>query len=525
MTSRSLKLSISIALVLFLPNIASPHGQHKPLGERIKLSALSSYKIGPYQSGAAQDASFDAATQRAFVTNSHAKSVDAISLSQPKSPIFDFRIDLKDYGSINSVAVKNAFVAIAVGAKNPQESGKILLYDTQGNFLNSFKTGAMPDMVVFSPNGRHILSANEGAPNQSYDSDPEGSITIIDMRLKPDGSIQKAMVRTADFKAFHHGNIDPAIRIFGKNATVAADLEPEYITISSDSKTAWVSLQENNAIAELSIEHGRVKKIFALGYQDHSRVVNAIDVSDKDGDITIQPWPISGLYQPDAIASYEIDGETFIVTANEGDERDYEGFSEVQRVADLALEPELKKVVAQNNDELGRLKVSTVNADTDHNGLVDVLYSFGSRSFSIWNQDLVQVFDSGSQFERITGRDYPTLFNHKDTQSDEKGPEPEALVLGQVGESTYAFIGLESTGGIMVYNITVPEKAFFVDYLNTISPSLKPSDPQAGDIGPENLIFVNSSDSPSGQPFIISANEVSGTLSIYQIDRATPKDR
>ena len=504
--------------------MAFAHGQHESLGERIKLSPLSSYKAGPYNSGAAEIACFDPATQRVFLTNSHSQSVDVISLAKPKFPLLDFSIDLKHYGTINSVAVKNALVAIAVNAKNPQDNGSIVVYSTQGKLLHNFEVGPMPDMVTFSPNGKHILSANEGAPNADYSIDPEGSITIIDLAGDPT-RLSESIVRTADFKSFTQDNIDPEIRIFGKNATIAQDLEPEYISVSPDSNTAWVSLQENNALAEVSIEHGRVKRLYSLGYQDHSLRINGFDGSDQDDKIEIKPWPIKGMYQADSIASYEVGGELFIVTANEGDSRNLAGFSEQKRIKDLALEPWLEQQGLQHKNQLGRLKVSTIGADADNNGLVDTLYSFGSRSFSIWNQDVVQVYDSGSEFEKITARDYPALFNNGDSRSDDKGPEPEALTIGKIGKSVYAFIGLERTGGIMVYNITVPEKAFFVDYLNTISPRLEKSDPRAGDIAPEGLVFVNAVDSPNGQAFLISANEVSSTLSIYKIEHAEAKNR
>lgn len=336
----------------------------------------------------------------------------------------------------------------------------------------------------------------------------EGDVRELDQRS----------VRTANFKSFNRDNIDPEIRIFGKNASVAQDLEPEYITITDDSKTAWVSLQENNALAKINIEQGRVLKLYALGYQDHSKTNNALDASDKDNTINIRAWPVKGIYQPDSIANYTVAGKTYIVTANEGDARNYAGHSEVRRIADLALDENLMLKGIKRIEQLGRLKVSNIAADSDGNGRIDTLYSFGSRSFSIWNQEGVQVYDSASEFARITARDYPLLFNKGDKRSDDKGSEPEALTLGKIGHSIYAFIGLERTGGIMVYNITKPEDAFFVDYINTIDPQLKPSAPNAGDIAPEGLAFVNAKDSPTGKPFLISANEVSGTVSIYQIE-------
>lgn len=523
----NLSSSLAVAGLLISPlsiSLAVAHGEHKSLGERISLSPLSTYKLGPYDSGAAEIVSFDPKTQRAFATNNHARTIDVISLSEPESPQLAFRIDLKEFGTINSVAVKNQLVAIAISGKNPQENGSILVYSTDGVRLNQFQAGAMPDMVTFSPNGQYIVSANEGEPNDDYTVDPEGSITIID--IKGDiRALEPASVRSVNFNQFTDNNIDPEIRIFGKNASIAQDLEPEYISITANSETAWVSLQENNALAEVSLKRGRVEKLYALGYKDHSLTENGLDASDKDNKINIKTWPLRGMYQPDSIASYKVNGQSFIVTANEGDPRDYSGFSEQKRVKNLALDSSLKEQNLQGDKQLGQLNVSTIGADSDKNGLSDTLYSFGSRSFSIWDQNIVQVFDSGSAFEKITARDYPRLFNNRDLSSDDKGPEPEALTIGKVGKSTYAFIGLERTGGIMVYNITVPEKAFFVDYLNTISPYLEPSDPNAGDIAPESLVFINASDSPNGQPLLVSANEVSGTISIYQVNQTEQKDR
>ncbi len=497
-------LAASVVFTVALGPKALAHGTNHDFGDRIKLSALSRYHVGPFNSGAAEVVAFDPATQRAFVTNAQKNSVDAISLAKPESPLFDFSIDFNEHGKVNSLAVMNGILAIAVEAKDPRQAGVVSLFDTDGKPIHSFAAGAMPDMVTFSPNGKLILSANEGEANLS--TDPEGTITLIRLNSK---SIKSSTVTQIRFSQFTHANIDPLINISPRAETVAQDLEPEYITVSSDSKTAWVSLQENNALAEISLEHKRVKRLYPLGYKDHSQRINGLDLSDTDKKINIRPWPIKGMYQPDSIASYEVNGDTFIVTANEGDARN----QEVSRVAKLANASEF-------NESLGRLNVLAHKAEKKGE-----LISFGGRSFSIWNQDGVQVFDSASQFEQITARDYPRLFNQGDLRSDDRGPEPEALTIGKVGNAMYAFIGLERTGGIMVYNISQPENAFFVDYYNNISTKLDISDPEAGDMAPESLVFVNSIDSPSGQPFLISSNEVSGTLSLYKIDHAEHKNR
>jgi hypothetical protein len=199
------------------------------------------------------------------------------------------------------------------------------------------EVGALPDMLVFTPDGKRVLVANEGEPNDAYDVDPEGSVSIIDL---PNDitKLTQANVRTATFDKFNDAELDPSIRIFGPGATVAQDLEPEYITVSKDSKTAWVALQENNAIAVLDIDSGEFTALRGLGFKDHRLPGNELDVSDRDKQINITNWPVFGIYQPDAIASYDYQGRTYIVTANEGDARDYDGFSEEFRVKDLMLD-------------------------------------------------------------------------------------------------------------------------------------------------------------------------------------------
>ena len=509
LTKRTTILFFALTLLTSNPwnSPAFAHGAHHNLGERIKLSPLSRFKVGPFDTGSAESAAFDPISKIAFVTNAYSKSVDAISLIDPEIPSLEFSIDLSDHGRVNSVAIKNNHLAIAVESKNPQDVGAILLFDTQGNRVTSFEAQFMPDMVTFSHDEKLILCANEGEANSQRD--PEGSITVVELNWQ---SIENSQVTHIGFNQYKRNNIDPLIKISPGANTVAQDFEPEYIAISQDSKTAWVSLQENNAIAEINLEEKQVKHIHALGFKDHSMPFNALDASDKDNKIEVRTWPVKGMYQPDSIANYDVDGKAYIVTANEGDSRD----SEVTRAAKLST-----RVNAQNTPN--RLKV--LSRQFNNNSEASELISFGGRSFSIWDESGNQVFDSGADFETITARDYPALFNQSDKRSDDRGPEPEALTIGKIGQSTYAFIGLERTGGIMIYNISKPSSAFFVDYYNNRSPKLAENDFNAGDIAPESLVFVNSKNSPNGKPFLISANEVSGTLSLYKIEKAPHKDR
>ena len=244
---------------------------------------------------------------------------------------------------------------------------------------------------------------------------------------------------------------------------------------------------------------------------------NDLDPSDEDG-IDIRNEPVLGIYQPDAIAAYEVDGETYYVTANEGDARD-----EDERVEELELDPTAfpNAEELQTDEELGRLEVSTINGDIDGDGDYDRLVSYGARSFSIRDANGNLVFDSGDDFAQITARQVPQLFNSNgtvdsfDSRSDAKGAEPEGVVVGKVDGKTYAFIGIERTGGIMVYDISEPIDAEFVQYINPID-----ENGDALDLAPEGLQFIPAVESPNGVPLLTVSNEVSGTVSIYQIDLA-----
>jgi hypothetical protein len=366
--------------------------------------------------------------------------------------------------------------------------------------------------------------ANEGEPSADYSVDPEGSISVIEVSRSRAGSL-RLRVRTAGFSAFDQRKLDPAIRVFGPGARPAQDFEPEFITISEDSKFAWATLQENNALAIIDIQRARVVRVVPLGEKEHAAPGNGLDPSDRDAEIAIGNWPVFGMYLPDAIANYRFKGQRFLVSANEGDVRDWEGYSEEARVKDLLLDPTAFPDAAtlQADAALGRLKVTSSRGDHDGDGDFDALYSFGTRSFSIRRADGSLVFDSGDDFERITASAHPENFNadHEssdfDARSDDKGPEPEGITLGTLRGRTYAFIALERVGGIMTYDITNPYAPCFADFTNNRDFAAEVGDPAAGDLGPEGLAFIEPRNSPNGRALLVVGNEVSGTTSIYEV--------
>ena len=489
--------------------------------DELTLTVAGTYETGAFDEGAAEIGAYDAATQRMFVTNAQEDSLDIFDISDVTNPTLITKVVFSDYGAgINSVAVFDGLVAAAIEAEAIDGNGQVVFLNTDGEILGTAEVGVLPDMVTFTHDGTKVLTANEGEPSDDYTIDPEGTVSIIDIA----GGVEAATVTTVDFTAFNDA-VPEGVRVFGPGSTAAQDFEPEYIAVSPDDSTAYVTLQENNAVAVIDIASGTVSAVVPLGTKDHSLPGNGLDAGKDDGIVNIANWPLLGLYMPDAIAAYEVDGEVYLVTANEGDTRDYDGYSEETEINDLTLDPEAfpnaEELLAES--AIGGFETTTVGGDTDGDGDNDVVYAIGARSFSIWNSAGELVFDSGDQLEQITAAAYPENFNASnddnglDDRSDNKGPEPEGVTLGVIGDQTYAFIGLERMGGVMVYNVTDPTAPVFVTYVNNRDFSIEPTEPGAGDLGPEGLVFVSAENSPSGNALLIVTNEVSGSTTIYEI--------
>ena len=574
----------------------------------LTLEKIGGYSTGQFGVSAAEIPAFDAASKRLFVVNAQLGAVDVLDLSNPTNPT---KINVLDAtailagAEINSVAVFNGIVAVAIQAPVKTDLGRMALYRAADlSLISSVTIGALPDMVTFTPDGKTVLVANEAEPSDDYQVDPEGSVSVIDVR-----DPANPVVRTASFTAFNGQEATlraQGVRIYGPGATAAKDLEPEYIAVSADGTTAWVTLQENNALAKLDIATATITSVLPLGFKDHGVAGNELDASDTDGaTINIRNWAgVRGMYLPDSMASYSAGGQTYLVTANEGDARAWgednaaywagdatKGFVEEFRVKHLInkngwagragddLPPQLNALAAgglldpatfgycgaiagdpvgcRADDALGRLNISwTMGYRTNPDGspmmfsaagvadpggdrlMYDNLYSYGARSFSIWNANGTLVWDSGSAIEKFLesadcklGKDRSipcaTYFNSghdegnaKDSRSDAKGPEPEGLALGKIGNKTFAFIGLERMGGVLVYDITNPAAPTRVDYLNTRDEWLTdpPDLATAGDLGPEGLVFIAAKDSPNGKPLLVVGNEVSGTTAVLQLN-------
>jgi len=458
-------------------------------------------------------------------------------------------VDAATVGTLNSVAVNTTAgvtriaiaadgvpVAVANGTIPTNGVVAILTVTETGFTLNntirpveSAATGplsfAVPDMVTFTPDGTKVLVAIEGEPSPNYTHDPLGGVGII--------TVATGALQIAGFSGFDAATLNAAgVRVFGSaptdlngdgvadagrtvtpfTATAAADLEPEYIAISADGTKAYVTLQEANALAVLNIATGTYDRIQSFGLKDFSQADSYIDAADQNGAYFPTTSPVKGLYQPDGIATFTANGKTYLVTANEGDARDWGSFAEEVRVAaaglDTAVFPNATTLV--NNANLGRLTVSAYTNNTDADAQLEKLEVFGSRSFSIWEYDattgLTQVFDSGSALDSIIAREFPALYD--DGRADNKGAEPEGVTLGTVDGQLFAFVGLERYNAVLSFAIDTTGAKPTATYSSTIR--------AAGDTGPEVFSFAADPGGSTGRLFV--SNEVSTTTSAFAID-------
>ncbi len=466
---------------------------------------------------------YDSISGRYFVTNPGSGRLDVFTASSSGQLSFVTSISL--VGSPNGVAVSNGLVAVAVEGGNPQANGFVQFFNASSASASGapVMVGALPDMVTFTPDGQKVLTANEGQADEDTGlNNPEGSVSIIDVASRS--------VTTASFAPWNSQKSQlqaAGVRLSNVNGiTLAQDVEPEYVAVNAAGTTAFVTLQENNAIAEIDIATATVSAIRPLGEKDHSLPGNGFDPSNQDGVAgNFQNFPILGLYMPDAVTTFTVGGVEFLATANEGDGRDpYEGFEDETRGTvledDFSLDTEdptpdtglYTSTQLNSSSMLGRLKFATsdydiARGDTDQDGDVDQLYSFGSRSFTIWTTNGTKVFDSGDEFER----EMLAAGLWQESSSDDKGPEPESIAFGVVGSTPVLFIGLERTHAVLIYDVSDPQAPVLADTIYVEGES------GVGARSPEGLQFIPAADNATGQDLIAVTSELDGALSLFAI--------
>ena len=427
------------------------------------------------------------------------------------------------YGDMTSVAVSadGTKLAAAVQAEGYADNGRVAVFTCNADgtltFEQAYETGVQPDMVTFTPDDSRILTANEGEPREGYADgavDPAGSVTVITVA---DGTAVNVDFTAYDSNEERQKLIDAGI-VMKKDTVPSEDLEPEYIAAGND--TAYVTLQEANAIAVIDLDSLKVTGIYSAGYEDYS--TTAVDIDKKDEAYNPALYEsLRGIRMPDGVALYSVDGVDYIVTANEGDSREWGDYlNEDERDFGDGQTSPTGKITAENSGLTGKVVFFD---SSDYDGLDSGLdYVFGGRSFTVFRADksgLTEIYDSGSDFEAKTAEYIPENFNCSnddkslDDRSGKKGPESESITVGTVGERTYAFIGLERVGGVMVYDITDPAETVYVNYIN----SRDFSEDIAGDDSPEGLCFIPAADSADGNAYLLAACEVSGTVAAYEL--------
>lgn len=466
------------------------------------FAEIASIDIG--EAGAAEISAFDPKTNRLFVVNNGGVNrIEVLEINKTSGALTVVsNIDLTQYnGGVNSLDVDNGMLVAAIESKTKQEPGKVVVFNTSSYAeIKVVPVGALPDMITFSPDGKYILTANEGEPSADYTNDPVGTVSIISVK-------NGFSVVNLDFSAFA-GSVETlkakGLRMFGPNASFAQDMEPEYITVSDDSQTAWVTLQENNAIARIDLPSKTVTSIFPLGFKDYSKPGNGIDPSDKDNAVSFRNVPVFGMYQPDAIAVLQQGNTPYLFTVNEGDVREYTAFAENKRVSAISLDPAVfTDGTLKDPAQLGRLNITTTLGDANKDGKYEALYSFGARSFSVWNGNSGSlVYDCGNQLEQAIN----TAGYYDDGRSDDKGIEPEGIDLGEMGFRNIAFVGLERVDAVAVYDVSNPSSPKLLQVLKT------------GD-APEGILFIPAKKSPIKKSLLIVSSEDDGVIKVYAPSR------
>lgn len=561
---RAASLALGLGLALQLGTAASaqgvPTGGYENGTAALNLTQIARYSAGQYNvdGGVMEIVAYNQATEWAYAINGQSGKLAAIPLAGLTAgahveALTGTEIDVKalveaedstfQYGDMTSVAISpdSTTLAAALQAQGSNDAGRVALFTCEEDGSLTLEalveTGAQPDMVTFAGDGV-VLTADEGEPREGYGediADPKGSVTVVDVEA------QESTV--VDFSAFDSQRDQLAEDgiVLKKGSAPSVDLEPEYIAVSGGK--AYVTLQENNAIAVLDIESQTFEGVYSAGFEDHS--TTAIDLDKKDDAYDPQTYEsLLGIRMPDGIAAFTVEGATYLVTANEGDAREWgdedQGtfyLSEDERdFGEEGVTSPTGAITAENSGLEGKVVFFKTE---DFDGLdPEKDYVFGGRSFTVFQateNGLEEVFTSGDDFEALTAQYVPEYFNASndnavlDDRSGKKGPEAESVTVGTVDGKTYAFVALERTGGVMVYDVTDPEAITFVNYVNTrdfgttVEGSEEYEDGEldkwvtGGDVAPEGLLFLDAASSPNGEPLLLAACEVSGTVAVYQL--------
>ncbi len=591
---RSLVIALSVAIVA-CSGSSNSSDDEPPLTQTpptaVSLSLLGRYSTGQFGAGAATGLAYYGGDKTAYVVNEHDNRIDVLSLTTPATPQRSARIDAsalaatalsRPMGKVSAVAAfddpvatnDRDRIAITVKGAGVSDNGAVVILKAgDRSLVKVFATGVGPRSVTFSQDGRFIVTADEGAPAPDYSVDPEGSISVVDQTPTPVAPATTAppVITVLDFRAFNLSGVTPIpatsreneilsdVRFTGRaGITRAVDLMPAVVTTAVNGR-AYVSMPENNAMASVAMSTpSRIETIVGIGSKDFNTATSRMDASDQDAGGLLTARPVSGLRQAGGLVAYRNADEILLLSANTGAPRLLPGFNDTTRAATLLLDPAKFPDAAtlQQNANLGRLIVSTLDGNAPatagstppppaapipavpQDPDIETILTFGARSFSILRATGFPIYDSGDDFERITLERLGSNFNSAaeangtgDSQSDDQGPAPKAIAIGQIDGAAFAFIGLSEVGGVMSYALDSRlrsgrfldyrnERVFTVDTSNATDANADgaiDSNPAAGDLGPSAMVFVPISASPTADSLLLMTNEVSGTTTVYAV--------
>ncbi len=442
--------------------------------------------------------------QMFVVSSGGGGTLQVTNATNPAAITLEERVTLTGFNS-QSVASYGNLLAVALSPSDYASNGgkgvvRFYRVGAEGGltFLQDVQVGYLPDSIAFNDKGTKLVIANEGEPITGYGvaggKDPVGSIGIIDIK-------GQANLRFSYTELDFAGLTLPAgLRISGPALTTqATDIEPEYVSIMGN--YAYVTLQENNGVAKVNLKTNSIETIFALGAVDFKNQL--VDLTDRDNPTgsTSLFKPLlgqnyEGLRMPDGIAAYSVKGKDYFVTANEGDGREY-----TQGTA-----PDV--VVTYTDEARGSGNANRVRRLTDDAtaGSPDRITTFGGRSISLFDADTgALLWDSGNTLQTIA----VAAGMYADGRSDDKGVEPEGVVVAQMKGRSYAIVSMERTSSSMlaVFDVTDPAAVSFVT--STVI---------AGSISPEGLHVVEAKQSPTGRDQLIVSNEVSNSLNVFDLE-------
>lgn len=469
-------------------------------------------------------------------------------LSVDLAPTFAGAANISSVSSVLADARGFGVASVIPTANGSGNFGRISFFDrSTGVILNTLDVGYHPDSVTITPDGTKLIIANEGefvttAGAESTFARP-GSISVVDISSVTSGNFASSIgalsatnVSTYDFSPtnFANGVSLTGIRdntFLTNNASttaLAVNIEPEYITASNTK--AYITLQENNAIATFDLTTNTYEAIRSLG-----SITQTVDASDRDNgsngpSIGINDT-VKGLPMPDTITQFTRSGTTYLVTANEGDARGDDGDTA------RAGSPGLVDTVDNGNGDLfysgsvnnstgiGRLDILKDMGNLDTDAGIEDPHMLGTRSFTIWDAATgALVFDSGSMIESYVAANDPTTFNMNngspsdfDTRSDNKGPEPEALAFGSIDGRDYVFLGAERQNGIFQFDITDLNNVSIVSYFNSVTNT---TDFGGAFISPESILFLDALSNPTGKNLLVvgfEGNASNGSIAVFEI--------